>query len=72
LPNLNAWQLSAKMAWRDLGAAKTKFLFAVLARQSLRGTAEAAHSRGSPQTDKRGNGPPRGLDSNVNLSERKN
>ena len=31
MPNLNAWQLSAKMAWRDLGAAKTKFFFAVLA-----------------------------------------
>lgn len=29
--NLNQWRLSAKLAWRDLGSAKAKFLFAVLA-----------------------------------------
>ena len=27
----NAWRLSARLAWRDLGAAKVKFLFAILA-----------------------------------------
>ena len=31
LPNFNVWRLSAKMAWRDLSAAKVKFLFAILA-----------------------------------------
>ena len=29
--NSNRWRLSAKLAWRDLGSAKAKFLFAVLA-----------------------------------------
>ena len=28
---VNGWKLAAKMAWRDLGAGKIKFLFAVLA-----------------------------------------
>ena len=27
----NAWRLSAKLAWRDLGSSKVKFLFAILA-----------------------------------------
>lgn len=31
LQRLASWRLSAKLAWRDLGAAKAKFVFAVLA-----------------------------------------
>ncbi len=31
MPNLNEWRLSVKLAWRDLGAGKVKFLFAILA-----------------------------------------
>ena len=31
LRRLASWRLSAKLAWRDLGAAKAKFVFAVLA-----------------------------------------
>ena len=31
LAYVHAWRLSAKLAWRDLGASKAKFLFAVLA-----------------------------------------
>ncbi len=31
MANLSEWRLSAKLAWRDLGAAKIKFLFALLA-----------------------------------------
>ena len=31
MPDPNEWRLSAKLAWRDLGAAKVKFVFAILA-----------------------------------------
>ena len=31
MSHLSEWRLAAKMAWRDLGAGKVKFLFAVLA-----------------------------------------
>lgn len=31
MPKTNEWHLSAKLAWRDLRAAKVKFLFAILA-----------------------------------------